>query len=220
MKTIVLAGKKGGIGKTTSGMNLALDLEEFYLLSNDDSVIENHDSDRIKIIEDLKLIQANAIYDMGGFVKNTKNISEIFIAADIIICPTFLDVNSIKRLKNTVEELTPLNKKLTILVNNIKSKYMNKLLAGEATGDLKIDSYIKVLRDLDLPIFFIRESVGYTKCMTEGKSLLKTAANSKLEAYVYRNIINEYNMFLNFVKESVGISTINTKNIKKKQHAS
>ena len=56
MKTIVLAGKKGGISKTTTAMNLALDLEDFYLLSNDDSVIENHDSDRIKIMEDLKLI--------------------------------------------------------------------------------------------------------------------------------------------------------------------
>jgi cellulose biosynthesis protein BcsQ len=216
MKTIVLAGKKGGIGKTTTGMNLALDLEDFYLLSNDDSVIESHDGDRIKIMEDLKLIQANAIYDMGGFVKNTKNISEIFIAADIIICPTFLDVNSIKRLKNTVEELRPLNKKLTILVNNVKSKYMNKLLAGELTGDSKIDSYMKVLKDLDLSIFFIRESAGFIKCMTEGKSLLQTSSNSKLEKYVYRNIINEYSMFLNFVKQSVGLAATNTQ---RKQYA-
>jgi cellulose biosynthesis protein BcsQ len=205
MKTIVLAGKKGGISKTTTAMNLALDLDEFYLLSNDDSVIESHDSDRIKIMEDLKLIQANAIYDMGGFVKNTKNISDIFIAADLIICPTFLDVNSIKRLKNTVEELTPLNGKITILVNNIKGKYMKNLLAGEKTGDKKVDSYIEILNNLNLPIFFIRESVGFTKCMTEGESILKSTEKNKFEAYLYRNIIKEYGLFLNFVKKQIGI---------------
>ena len=52
---VTFFNKKGGVGKTTLAFNVAKDLD-FFLLSNDDSVIESIYPNKAKIMSNIKLL--------------------------------------------------------------------------------------------------------------------------------------------------------------------
>ncbi len=108
---VTVMNKKGGVLKTGLAFNLAKDLD-YYLLSNDDSVIENI-YDKAKIVDELEVVDADCFYDMGGFID--KRAKKVFKASDVIIVPTTLDANSIKRTINTILEINTYCKDIIIV---------------------------------------------------------------------------------------------------------
>lgn len=179
-KIVTVFNKKGGVGKTSLALNLAKDLD-FYLLSNDDSIIETT-YEKAKIMEEIELIEgANIVYDLGGFVD--KNINEIIKASNLIIIPTIADLNSLKRTLNSKKELEAVNSKIIIVANILKS---NK--------DLEfINEFIKA-------DFSIRESKIFQRSYITKQSVSEIYNESSFNKHIYRNIFKEYEALLNHIK--------------------
>jgi len=178
---ITFFNKKGGVGKTSLAYNVARDLN-FYLLSNDDSIIESSYENKAMIMEKIKLIKnQNVVYDLGGFVD--MNIVDILKASDIIIVPTIADVNSLKRTINSVKELQAFNKNIIVVGNIIRGKQLDF-----------ITKYIDIK-------FSIRESKIFQTSLIERKSINEIVNESNLNAYRYRNIYKDYTNLLKHLKD-------------------
>lgn len=178
---ITFFNKKGGVGKTSLSYNVARDLG-FYLISNDDSVIESSYEKRAIIMEKIKLVaNQNVVYDLGGFVDN--NITEILKASDIIIVPTIADINSLKRTVNSVKEVQKFNKNIIIIGNIIKGNQLDF-----------ISKYVNAK-------FSVRESKIFQTSLIEKKSIVDIVNESKLNQYRYRNVYKDYTELLNYLKD-------------------
>lgn len=186
MKKMIITffNKKGGVGKTSLSYNVARDLD-FYLLSNDDSVIAES-YEKAKVLKEIELYKGeNIIYDLGGFVD--KNAIEVLKASDLIVVPTIGDINSLKRTVNTVKELQEFNKKILVIGNIVKPNdqdFISKFVNAQ---------------------FFIRESKVFQNTLIEEKSISDLVQESKFNEYRYRNIYKDYVEFLNFIKTTIGL---------------
>jgi len=178
---ISVINKKGGVGKTSLSLSLAKDLE-YYLLSNDDSVIELVYPGMSKIMEKLKLID-NVVYDFGGFVD--VGVIEILNDSDWIIIPLTSDLNSFKKTISLIKEIDSKN---IILVAN----------RSEKDDFLKIEKYFKDF--YDYPIFEIKNSRIWKKTFEEKKSVLEIKNLNKMNKYIYRNSLVGYENLLEFIK--------------------
>jgi len=188
---ITFFNKKGGTGKTSLSFNLAKDLD-YFLLSNDDSVIEKVYPEKSKIMEELEVVRgANIIYDLGGFIE--KETIEVFKASDLIIVPTTLDINSIQRTINTVIELNEYNDNIVIVVNRIQKAKANKY-----------KNSLEALAKLDKEILLIRESEAFINSMYKGETVIEQYKSSPLMRNAYKGIVEDYMKLLKTIKEVKG----------------
>ena len=177
---ITVWSKKGGVGKTSLAYNIARDLN-YFLLSNDDSIIEIAYPDKSKIMKQPRIID-NCVYDLGGFVDN--NIKNILNESYLIIIPILNDLNSFKKTLLTLEDI---DIKKTIIVANKATKEDFK----------EIEDFFK---KKNLRVFEIPESRIFKKSFSEKNSINEIVNKSKFNKYTYRNISKKYNELLNFIK--------------------
>jgi cellulose biosynthesis protein BcsQ len=183
---VTVMTKKGGTGKTSLSYNLAKDLD-YYLLSNDDSIIEKI-YDKAKILEELELVDVDCIYDMGGFID--KKAKKIFKNSDIIIVPTTLDANSIKRAVNTIMEINTYCKDIIIVINRVKQQTLKKY-----------EQSIEILKGLGKEIFYLRESEIMTNSIHTGKTITELYNKNGLSKKNYKKVYEEYEKILKYIKK-------------------
>jgi len=178
---ISVINKKGGVGKTSLAFSLAKDLE-YYLISNDDSVIELIYKDMAKIMKEPRLVK-NTVYDFGGFVD--AGVMNVLNNSDYILIPLTSDLNSVKKTNSLLSEL---DIKKVILVAN----------RAEKEDFREIEEYFK--EHYNFPIFEIKNSRIWKKTFEFKKSVSEIKNFTKLNSYIYRNSINGYEQLLNYIK--------------------
>lgn len=186
MKTITVFNKKGGTGKTSIAFNIAKDLN-LPLLSNDDSVIEDIYPNKAKIIPDIKLIEHDCVYDLGGYIDS--HIIDIIKNSSTIIIPTTLDINSIKRTINTTIEIDKYCSNIIIIINRVKANIK------------KYNQSINALKQLNKKIIYFRESEAINNSIHLGISIIELYNQSNLSKIQYNAIYNDYVNLLNILKD-------------------
>ena len=185
-KTITFFNKKGGTGKTSFAFSIAKDLN-CPLLSNDDSVIEEIYPGKAKVLESLQLIEHDVVYDLGGFVDN--DAVAIFKASDVVVVPTTLDINSIKRTINSVMEINKYCENIVIVINRVKKDKLGKYKQS-----------VEALKGLGKTILYVRESEAITNSIHLGQTITELYSKSKFAQHQYAGIYEDYNLLLNTVK--------------------
>lgn len=181
---IVFWNKKGGVGKTTLAYTIARDLG-YYLLSNDDSIIEIAYPGKAKIIEKLPLIKDDVIYDLGGFVDMESK--DVISAADLIVIPTTADLNAIKRTASTISDVKHVNPSAKIL-----------LVANRAKGEefTELEKHFSDYRVIEIP-----ESRIFEKALKRKSSVEEIGRENKFFAYTYRKVLAAYEELINTIKK-------------------
>jgi len=189
-KKVTIFNKKGGVGKTSLAFSIAKDLN-YALLSNDDSVIEEIYPSKAKIIEDdnFPILDHDTVNDLGGFINS--GIIEIFKNSSIVIVPTFVDVNSIKRTINTVMEVNKYCENILIILNAVESKTISKY-----------KNSIELLKGLDKPMLQLRKSEIVNNSIYTGKTITELYNKDGLSKNAYKNIYAEYQEILKYIKEN------------------
>ena len=185
-KIITFFNKKGGTGKTSLSYSIAKDFN-YPLLSNDDSVIEEIYPNKAKVLDKLELIDHNVVYDLGGFID--RGIKEIFKASSIIIIPTTLDINSIKRTINSIIEINDDCDNIIIVINRVQKNKISKYKES-----------IKALESLKKEIVYIRESEAITNSIHLGKTISELYNVNNFSKNQYKGIYEDYTNLLNTIK--------------------
>lgn len=187
-KVITFFNKKGGTGKTSLSFSVAKDLD-YALLSNDDSVIEEIYPSKAKVIDEIRLIDHDTVYDLGGYV--APNIVEIFKNSDIVVVPTLLDINSIKRTINTVMEVNKYCENIIIVLNRVQANKIGKYKQS-----------IEALKGLGKPVLHIRESEAITNSIHMGKTISELYGAGGLSKSQYASIHEDYSKLLKTIQEA------------------
>ena len=198
---VTFYNKKGGTGKTSLAYSIAIDLD-FYLLSNDDSFIEDY-TDRSKIMPEIELIKGeDIIYDLGGFV-NT-DVVEIIENSDILVIPTTLDKDSVGDTINTLKEVSDFDSvpKLIILVINRYEKTDDERHKMPIQAMYDTLKKVSLKRNIHVKSVIIPESkilrndISYT-----GKSIKQMCNENAFSRYRCRNIYPKYEKLLDAIKK-------------------
>jgi len=186
-KVITFFNKKGGTGKTSLSFSIAKDLG-YALLSNDDSVIEEIYPNKAKILNEIEIIDHDTIYDLGGYIDT--NIITLFEESHMVVVPTLLDINSIKRTINTVMEVNKYCENIIIVLNRIQKNKVGKYKQS-----------IEVLKGLDKPIIKIRESEAITNSIHRSKTISELYNVGGLSKSQYAGIFEDYSALLKKIQE-------------------
>lgn len=187
---VSIFNKKGGVAKTSLAFNLAKDLD-FFLISNDDSVIEKIYPNRAKILQKLQVFsdsKRSIIYDLGGFIDPA--LPTLFRNSDLIIVPTNLDSNSIKRTVNTINELEEYCQNIIIVITRINNRARSKYQKD-----------INMLKKLGYEIFEIRESEAFPNSMKIGETIIEQSLKSSFKKHIFRHIYEEYINLLDRIRK-------------------
>jgi len=186
-KVITFFNKKGGTGKTSLSFSIAKDLN-YPLLSNDDSVIEEIYPGKAKILEKLQLIDHDVVYDLGGFID--EDAIEIFKGSSIVVVPTTLDINAIKRTINSVMEINTYCSHIIIVINRIKQDKLGKYRQS-----------IEALKGLGKPIIHVRETEAITNSIHLGKTITELYSENNFTKNQYKGIYLDYDKLLTEIKK-------------------
>lgn len=184
-KKIAVITLDGGAGKTAIAFALAKDLD-YYLISNDDSVIETAYPNRAKIMKEPKIID-DVVYDFGGFVDT--GVLGVIEACDLVIVPCINDINSKMKAIKTIKQLEKYNTNFLVIGTRLEGK--NDIIEIEET--IK-KSFPK------MAIFPLRKTKIFKNALEFGQSPLELELESKLTAYSQRKILAEYKSLLNHIK--------------------
>jgi len=186
IKVITFFNKKGGTGKTSLSFSIAKDLD-YPLLSNDDSVIEEIYPNKAKILDVLQVIEHDVVYDLGGFIN--KGVIDVFKASSMVVVPTTLDINSIKRTINTVMEVNEYCKNIIIVINRTKKDKLGKYKQS-----------IEALKGLGKPIAYVRESEAITNSIHLGKTISELYNKNNFTKNQYKGIFEDYSKLLKTIE--------------------
>jgi chromosome partitioning protein len=194
-KIITIAHQKGGVGKSTVAINLAVELNKKYNLKVIDldyqkSITIFNETRKEKGLEPLDIIHIDTqkelidflkknkdlvLIDNGGFDSDLNRIS--IVAADLIITPVsndLIEIYGLESFKKILKELKEINTKIKsyVLLNKIDPK------ATKAIKDLK--EYIKT-NDEYFNLFdtVFRRRADFTKSFEKGKSVIEIDKKSK-----------------------------------------
>jgi cellulose biosynthesis protein BcsQ len=187
MKRIVIWNKKGGVGKTILSYSLAKDLD-YYYITNDDSIIPEIYEDKAAFDDNLPLIEANTIYDLGGFVED--NVSNVIKHADLVVIPTYTDINSIKRTYNLIEEIKENypEREIMVIFNRLKK-----------TTTKKYEEHQEIIKGLDVMTFPLRESEIFPNVLETNSSIKELYEKNNLTKSIYKGVFAEYNVILKYL---------------------
>ena len=183
---VTFFNKKGGTGKTSLSFSIAKDLN-YPLLSNDDSVIEEIYPGKAKILDTIEIIDHDVVYDLGGYIDT--GIIELFKASSVVIVPTTLDINSIKRTINTVMEVNKYCENIVIVINRVKKDKLGKYKQS-----------IEALRGLGKDILYIRDSEAITNSIHLAKTITNLYDVNGFSRNQYKGIYKDYSKLLDRVK--------------------
>jgi MinD-like ATPase involved in chromosome partitioning or flagellar assembly len=181
---IAVATIDGGAGKTAISFALAKELD-YYLISNDDSVIELVYPSMAKITKDLKIID-ETVYDFGGFVD--AGVTDIIKHCDIVIVPCINDLNSKMKAIKTITELSKFNERFLVIATRLESE--------QDFNEVKASIQAKFPQIEVLPL---RKTKMLKNALEFGESPLELVAQSKKIAHDGRNFIPEYKAILKYV---------------------
>lgn len=185
---IALLNKKGGVGKTTFGFSIAKDLG-CYMQSNDYSIIEQIYPGKAKISKNMELVDADCVYDFGGFVAS--GVLDIIKHCDYIIVPILPSLNAIFKAVETIKEIYAYNKNIIILATGFKDDKEKEFLRVnlEAT---KINP---------VAVYYFKFSKILNNSINAGMSFLELYDENPLARRGYEVFISEYKKLLARLKE-------------------
>jgi chromosome partitioning protein len=194
-KIITIAHQKGGVGKSTIAINLAVELSKKYSLKVVDldyqkSISIFNETRKEKKLEPLNIVHIESqkelinflkncdeliLIDSGGFDSDLNRIS--IVGADLIITPVSNDLieiyglESFKRILKDLKEIEP----------EIKSYVLLNKIDPKATKSIKeLQEYIKQNKEyFELLPVILRRRVDFVKSFEEGKSVMEINKNSK-----------------------------------------
>ena len=174
----------GGAGKTALSFALAKELN-YYLLSNDDSVIEAVYKDMAQITKELPIIN-DVVYDFGGFVD--AGVLDIIKHSDIVIVPCINDLNSKMKAIKTINELKKYNNRFLVVATRLETQQDFKEIKSDIQEQFQ-----------DIEVLPLRKTKMLKNGLEYGMSPLELIAESKQIAYAGRNFIPEYKEILKYV---------------------
>lgn len=183
---IAVISKKGGVGKTPFAFSLAKDLQ-YYLISNDNSIIEKIYPKKAKIMLQVMRISDNTIYDFGGFVD--AGVLEIIKGCKYVIVPCTPTFNAVLRAAETIREIEPINKNIIILATN----YIN---------DKELETLENFLKNAGLDrfkTFKFKTSKILNNAMSTGLSFRELYKETGLSRSNYQTFYEEYRQLLQYL---------------------
>ena len=194
-KVIVIAHQKGGTGKSTISLNLAVELAKKYSLKIIDldyqksltifnSIRKKNNLSNLDIIqvdskkELVEILDNNQdliLIDSGGFDSDLNRVA--ILGADLVITPVsenLIEIYGLEAFKKILEELKEVksNIKAHILLNRVEPKAIKSVL--------ELKNYIKDNSQyFDLLDSILRRRVDFAKSFELGKSVVEISKNSK-----------------------------------------
>jgi len=184
VKRIGIATLDGGAGKTALAFALAKELD-YYLISNDDSVIEMAYKDMAKIMKNPKIID-DVVYDFGGFAD--AGVIDIIKHCDIVIVPCINDLNSKMKAIKTIKELSKYNDNFLVVATRIETDTDFKEIQKAIQDEFK-----------NIPVLPLKKTKMLKNALEYGNSPLELIAESKKIAWDGRGFIPQYKEVLKAV---------------------
>ena len=205
-KIITIAHQKGGVGKSTIALNLAVALSKKYNLKIIDLDYQKsitifnetrkekklkplniiHIENQKELIDVLKNSNELILIDSGGFDSDLNRIA--IIGADLVITPVsnnLIEIYGLEAFKKILQELKEIEAEIKshILLNNIDPK------ATKALKDLK--KYIQKNKEyFSLFDTVLRRRADFAKSFEKGKNVIEIDKKSKASKEL-KNLIKE-----------------------------
>lgn len=197
---ISLFGLKGGVGKTSISLNLALELDYPFVENSKyggvSDILNKYQQRRraFRIGDDEEYIslRTDAIYDFSTCVDPRSE--EVLTRSDLVIVPTLHSYQDIEMTVQCVNILKGLGQNnILIVINRINTRY-KKTQGGRSwytDYENTKHSIQQALKDQSIDFIGIRENKGWSRASELGKSILKLADSNNLMAKNYKGAIED-----------------------------